>query len=675
MLFPKTRKEDLVETIHGRSVADPFRWLEDGASSEVKEWAKEQNDFLWQNLDRDMFERVSKELVETFHTTNYGVPVKRGEKYFFTKRLPGQDQTVLYYKNDLNGEEIVLVDPNAKGSTVSLDFWNPSRNGKYVAYGLSSGGDEMATIYIVDVAINKHTTYEIPRCRHSVIRWIDDSQFYYTRNPREGTVPEHEAHLHTKVYLHVLGQDPLEDRLIFGADRAKDDMYGLSLSVGGRFLSIQVMNNWTHNDIFVYDNETGEATPLIQGIKSRFTLFFSKDRAFIYTNYKANNFRLLVSDFSDFQKPIDEWAEAVAEQNSVLENVWFTRNKLILGYLVNASSKVEIRDHSGNPLGDLDMPPFSTLQGISTNREYDEFFYSVSSYTFPSVIYRYDPASETYSTYIVTENPITPEEYKVTQEWFASKDGTKVPIFIIRRNDLETSPQPTILYGYGGYGVNMTPEFMRAWMVGWISHGGVFVVANIRGGGEFGEAWHKAAMLEKKQNSFDDFIGAAEYLISQNYTSREKLGIMGGSNGGRLVSTCGIQRPDLYGAIVSAVPLTDMIRYHTSSGPAMRWVKEYGNPDVAEDFEYLISYSPYHNVKDGIEYPPSLYLTSENDTRVNPYHARKMAAMLQSVNKENLVLLYSETDAGHGGGKPVKKIIENTAIRITFLAQQLGLKL
>lgn len=675
MQFPKTRKEDLVETIHGQEVADPFRWLEDPTSPEVKEWTKEQNDFLWQNLDRGMFERVSDELVKTFHTTNYGVPVKRGEKYFFTKRLPGQDQTVLYYKNDLKGDEIVLVDPNQKGGTVSLDFWNPSRNGKYVAYGLSKGGDEMATIYIIDVENSNHLSYEISHCRGSDIRWLGDTSFYYTRNPRPGTVPLHEAHLHTKVYFHVLGRDPLEDNLIFGADRPKDDMIGLSLSVDDRFLAVSVTNNWTYNDIFVYDRETDVMTPLVRGISSRFTLYFSKDRAFIYTNYKANNFRLLVSDFSGFLKPIDEWAEAVAEQEFVLENIWLTRSKMILSYLVDASSKVEMRDHSGQTLGDLALPAYSRLQGVSTNRAQEEFFYSVSSYTFPSVIYRYDPASETYNTFIVTENPITPEEYYVTQEWFVSRDGTKVPMFIIRRNDLEMSPQPAILYGYGGFNASMTPEFMRAFMVTWVSRGGIFVVANIRGGGEFGEAWHKAAMLEKKQNSFDDFIGAAEYLISQKYTSQEKLGIMGGSNGGLLTATCSVQHPELFGAVVSLVPLIDMIRFHTSSAVAMRWASEYGNPDKAEDFENIFKYSPYHNVKEGVEYPPSLYLTSENDTRVNPYHARKMAAMLQSVNKENPVLLYSEADAGHGSGRPVKKIIENSAIRITFLAQQLGLGL
>lgn len=673
MQFPKTRREDLVEQIHGTDVADPFRWLEDGKNPDVKEWTREQNDFLWQNLDRKVFNRVSEDLVKNFHTTNYGVPIRRGDTYFFTKRLPGQNQTVLYCKQRLDGEEIILVNPNEEGATVSLDFWNASRNGRFVAYGLSRGGNEMSTLYILDLEKNEDLPYEIPRCRYSSIRWLpDETGFYYTRNPREGTVSEDEAHLYTKVYFHLIGTDPNKDRLIFGADRPKDDMISLRMSFDGRYLGIQVGNNWTHNAVFVYDGETGETRSVVEGIPSRFNIYFTKSQVFLYTNYKANNFRILASDLDDFYKPVDVWQEIIREQKDLLQGIWFTPTKMILQYLVNACSKVEVKNYKGQPLGDIALPPYATLQGISVHHEHEEFFYSVTSYTFPAIIYRYDEVHDKYDTYAATENPIDPDDYAVSQEWCISKDKTKVPMFIIQRKDSKR-PAPTILYGYGGFFHTEVPEFMRAWMVGWIMQGGVFVVANIRGGAEFGEKWHADGSQEKKQNSFDDFIAAGEYLIEEGYTSQEQLGIFGGSNGGLLTAACSVQRPDLFRAVVSSVPLIDMVRFHTSSALAVRWTNEYGNPDDANDFGYIYKYSPYHNVRSDREYPASLYLTGENDTRVNPYHARKMTARLQSVNKKNLILLYTETEAGHGAGKSVKQIVENSAIRITFFAQTLGL--
>ena len=676
MQFPKTRKEDVVETIHGHEIKDPFRWLEDGKSPEVQDWISKQNEFLWANLDKDIFERVSDELIKTFHTTNYGMPAKRGDRYFFTLRKPEQDQTVLYYKDSLSGEPVTLVDPNEEEGTTSLDFWSPSRSGRYVAYGISHGGDEMSTLYILDIEKNEDLPYDIPHCRFSQIRWLEnDNGFYYDRNPRPGTVPEDELHLHMKVYLHILGQNPNADELIFGSDRPKDDMLSLSLSIDGRYLGIQATNNWTHNDVFVYDRETKETKTLVSGIHSRFSIYFSKDEVFLYTNYKANSFRLLASDFSDFLKPIDEWQEIIPEKKEVLEGVWFTKTKMILQYLSNVCSKAEIRDHKGRPLGVLELPEFSTLQGVSTHREHEEFFYCVTSLTLPSIIYRYDQVNDRYDVYAKTENPIDPNDYTVSQEWFASKDSTKIPMFILHRKDLDrVETHPTILYGYGGFASNLIPEFMRAWVISWVSKGGIFAIANIRGGAEFGESWHLAGMKLNKDNTFDDFISAGEYLISEKYTSKEKLGIMGGSNGGLLTAVCSLKRPDLFGAVVSAVPLIDMVRYH-KFGIAVRWVNEYGDPEIPEELESILKWSPYHNVKEGVEYPPSLYMTSENDSRVNPLHARKMAAILQGVNNKNPILLYTEMDAGHGSGKPIKKIVENTAIRITFLAQNLGLKL
>ncbi len=341
-------------------------------------------------------------------------------------------------------------------------------------------------------------------------------------------------------------------------------------------------------------------------------------------------------------------------------------------YLVNASSEMKVVNHDGKEIEKIPVPKYVTINNVSSNRESEEYFYSVQSFTFPNVTYRFDPASKNSSVYREVENPINPNDFEVKQEWFVSKDGARVPVFIVHKNDIKIdNDNPTILLGYGGFSHTETPVFMRNWS-SWLKRGGILALANIRGGAEFGESWHKGGMKENKQNSFNDFISAAEHLIKSGYTKKEKLGIMGGSNGGLLVSACAVQRPDLFGAVCSSVPLIDMVRFH-KFGIAMRWTKEYGDPEIKEEFENIMKWSPYHNVKVGVEYPACLFLTGEKDTRVNPMHARKMTAVLQAVNNENPIYLFTEIDAGHGAGKPISKVVENSAIRITFMAERLSL--
>jgi prolyl oligopeptidase len=331
-------------------------------------------------------------------------------------------------------------------------------------------------------------------------------------------------------------------------------------------------------------------------------------------------------------------------------------------------------DHEGKETGKIPLLPYSSLDGIASRKDEEEFFYGVDSFVFPKIVYRYDPGTMQYSEYRKIDNPINPDDYEVKQEWYVSKDGTKVPMFIFHKKGLQMNgSNPTILYGYGGFANNETPSFMMNW-VPWIRRGGIFAIANIRGGGEFGEQWHKDGIKENKQNSFDDFIAAGEYLISQKYTDKEHLGILGGSNGGLLVSAVGVERPDLFKAVCSRVPLTDMVRF-PKFGIAVRWIHEYGNPEVAEDLKNIMKWSPYHNVREGVEYPSFLFTTANKDTRVDPLHARKMSARLQGVNKKNEVLLYTEMDAGHGAGKPIAKIVESQALVIYFFADKLGLKI
>jgi len=676
MQIPQTKKENVIDKINGTTVADPYRWLEDSNNKEVADWIDAQNQYTDSILRNDNQGKFSDELIKNFKVVNFSNPVPVKGRYFYMERQPDEDQMVLYVKDGLDGMPKKLVDPNGKraGNTSTIDYWFPGWSGKYVAYGLSEGGDEMATLYVMDVDKNENLPEKIVHCRYSSVRWLpDDSGFFYTRNPHPGTVPKNEEHLHPKVYFHKLGDNPENGKLIFGHERPKDDMVNISLSLDGRFLAIHVSQKWTENEIYIYDSKKETITPLITGIPSKFSLQFLNDKAILYTNYKANNYKILFTQLRDLFKKVDEWQEFFSERKSLLESVAVTADKILLEYLVNACSEIITLDHSGKEISEVPLPQFSSLAGISTRRTEKEFFYGLDSFTFPKIVYRFNPENNQYDKYRATDNPINPADYTTKQEWYSSKDGTKIPIFIFHKKEIELNGKnPTILYGYGGFASNETPMFMRNW-VPWIERNGVFAVANIRGGGEFGEKWHKAGIKENKQNSFDDFVRAAEYLISQNYTDTHHLGILGGSNGGLLVSAVAVQRPDLFKAVCSKVPLTDMVRF-PKFGIAVRWIHEYGNPEIKEDLEKILKWSPYHNVQVGIEYPNILFTTADKDTRVDPLHARKMTAQLQSVNKKNKVLLFTEIEAGHGAGKPVSKMVELQSLALSFFARELGLK-
>lgn len=668
-------KNPVVDEINGIQIRDPYRWLEDSDNVEVKSWIDDQNKLVDKALKGDEFKLLSDELARNFKVVSFSTPVPVKGRYFYTERQPDEDQAVLYMKKGLEGTPIKLFDPNGKkdGNTVSIDYWYESKTGKYIVYGISHGGDEMATLYVKNTDTNENLPDEIARCRYSAVCWMpDDSGFFYTRNPRPGTVVKDEEHLHTKVYFHLLGNDPESDVLIFGEGRPKDDMIGLGLSLDARYLCINVSQKWTENEIYIYDSNTKEIIPFITGLPAQFSVRFLRDKILVDTNYKANNFRVLWSSYDDMYKLIDDWQEFIQERDYLLQSISLTKSKILVQYLVDACSKIVEFDYLGKEVGVIPLQKYSDLAGISTRREEEEFFYGVDSYTFPPIMYRYDPIVNGYSEYRKMSNPIDPNNYIVKQEWYKSRDGTKVPMFIFHKKEIQIDGKnPTILYGYGGFGNNETPTFMRNWAP-WMERGGIFAVANIRGGGEFGDAWHKGGIKDNKQNSFDDFIAGAEHLISEKYTDSKHLGILGASNGGLLVSAVGVQRPDLFNAVCSRVPLTDMVRF-SKFGMAVRWVHEYGNPEVKEDLENIMRWSPYHNVREGIKYPNFLFTTANKDTRVDPLHARKMAAMLQSANIENEALVFTEMDAGHGSGKPIIKIIECQALMLVFFAERLGL--
>ena len=688
MSFPKTKREedrasmdtarrDSAESeMFGINITDPYRWLEDAGNPDVKKWIDEQNSHVDATLRNKTFEIFSAELVRNFRVSTFSNPVPIKGKYFYYERQPHEDQNAFYVKIGLGGSPVKLIDPNGMNSdnTITLDFCVVSRTGKYLAYGLSQGGDEMPTLYIKDIDSGKDLKEVIKRCRTAQPTWLpDDSGFFYKRHPAIGTVSKNEEHLHSKVYFHKLGDDPKNDELIFGKDRPKDDIINLASSLDGKYLAISVSQKWTENDVYIYDRETKQTVPLVVDIPAQFYVMLLKDKVIIRTNYKANNYRVVSTPLELLFTPIDEWKEFIPEREYVLESLYQTKDKILAEYLVNACSKVEIFNHDGQKQSEIPLPLYSTLAGISACREEAEFFYGVVSFTFDKTTYRYIPSEDKFVEYRKIDSPIDTDDYIVKQEWYLSKDGMRVPMFIFHRKDIVHGvDHPVILYGYGGFGSIESPSFKRVF-VPWLERGGVFAVANIRGGGEFGEEWHKGGIREKKQNCFDDFISAAEYLIEQEYTSSEHLGILGGSNGGLLVSAVAVQRPDLFGAVCSRVPLTDMVRF-PMFGMALRWVHEYGNPENEEDLNNILKWSPYHNVKEGTEYPAFFFTTAEKDSRVDPLHARKMSALLQSVNKENEVLLFTEKEAGHGSGKPIRKIVESQALILTFFAQKLGLK-
>ncbi|MDR3582150.1 MAG: prolyl oligopeptidase family serine peptidase [Candidatus Pacebacteria bacterium] len=674
MIFPESRKENTNEEIGGRVVADPYRWLEDAGQPEVRQWIAQQNEYADLQLRDPRQKAFAEELVKDFEVTTFSNPLYVNGRYFYMERRPGEDQMALYVRYGLEGEPIKLIDPNGRkeGNTVSLDYWVPHHEGNLIAYGLSEGGDEMATLRVFDVQRKTDLPDEIVRCRHSSICWLPDgSGFFYTRNPRPGTVPQNEEHLHVKVYLHELGSDPGSDELIFGEGRPKDDMISLSLSLDGQYLTIDVSRTWTENEVYLYDADKKTTKPLVAGIPAQFSPRFLADKVLMFTNYHANNYRILSAPLEEIYKPIEQWKEFVPEKEHVLSFVDVTKDKILLGYLVNACARVIVLDHDNKETGTIPLPEYASMEGVTGMETESEFSYGVESFAFPWISYRYDTVADAYSVYRKTESPIDPDQYETTQEWFVSKDGTKVPMFIFHKKGLTLGAVPTILYAYGGFGSNQEPSFMRNW-IPWVAHGGIFAVANIRGGGEFGEKWHLDGIKDKKQNSFDDFIAAAEYLIAQKYTDREHLGILGGSNGGLLVSAVEVQRPDLFKAACARVPLTDMVRF-PKFGMALRWVHEYGDPSDPADLARILMWSPYHNVKNGTEYPAMLFMVGDRDSRVDPLHARKMAAMLQSTNKKNPVFVHTEIDAGHGAGKPISKVVDAQSLILAFFGNELEL--
>jgi prolyl oligopeptidase len=672
--YPQSRPTDLVETLHGEEIADPYRWLENGDAPETRDWTQRQNALTESYLSAiPARASIRRRLEQLLSIGVLGAPDPVRGRYFYIRREGNQNQPVLYWRQGVAGPDRVAVDPNVlnQSGTTALDWYFPSEDGRLLAYGLSENGSEESVLHLLDLNTGQHLPDQIPRMRAAALAWLPDrSAFYYTRYPAEHEVPEGEQHYHRAIYFHRLGTNPTDDPLIYRPSQ-KEYWPGMSLSPDGRWLLIEVARTFDQTDLYVQDIAAGgPLVPVAENIPASFEGKVVHGRLFIRTNLDAPTYRLCVVDPA-WPEP-KAWREIVpARKDAVLEGVAIARNRLGLTYLERASSRLVITDLEGQELRPVPLPALGSLFGVSAEWDGDELFYGFSSYTVPPSVYRIDLTSEESALWRRVEADVDPAQYEVRQVSFASKDGTEISMFLIHRAGLPLNGEnPTYLTGYGGFNISMTPSFSRSLLL-WLEQGGVVAIPNIRGGGEYGEGWHQAGILGNKQNSFDDFIGAAEWLIARGYTRPSRLAIAGGSNGGLLVGAVLTQRPELFRAVLIQVPLLDMLRYHQFL-IARLWIPEYGSADDPEQFRWLRAYSPYHRVRDGVAYPAVLLATAESDTRVDPMHARKMAARLQAAtSNDRPILLRLESKAGHGAGKPLSKVLDELTDAWTFVFSEL----
>ena len=679
---PLAEPKPLAETLHGTRIVDNYRWLEDGKNPETQKWVEAEMSYTRAVLDPlPGREQIHKRLTELLTIGNINVPQIGGKYYFYTRRDGMQNQPVLYVREGLNGQDRVVVDANqlAADGTIALDWFEPSEHGKYVAYGTSPSGSEMSTLHIIETKTGKLLPDTIERTRAASIAWkLDNSGFYYTRYPKKGDVAEGQEMYNRHIFYHELGNDPADDPLIFGEGRDAEDWPNVTLSNDGRWLLIQVEQGWTKTELFLVDMKSDKpASRVTTGKNFLYGGQVFDGKLFITTNEDAPRYRVFVTDATNFDR--ENWKEIIPQTDAVLQGTGVFGGKLFAQYEQNASSQIKLFDLEGKKISDLALPTIGTVFGSGGKWDRDELFYGFQSFTVAPSIYHYDLKDGSTSLWTKVDAPsIDPAAYEVQQEWYHSKDGTRVPMFVVHKKGLKKDGRnPTLVTAYGGFNVSLTPTFSRTAYL-WMEHGGVYAVANLRGGSEFGEDWHRAGMLDKKQNVFDDMIAAAEHLIAEKYTDKNHLAVQGGSNGGLLMGAMITQRPDLFRAVVCQVPLLDMLHYQDFQ-IAKLWIPEYGSAENPEQFKWLYAYSPYHHVKPGAEYPAILFMTADTDTRVDPMHAKKMAALMQAeakngTSRDRPILLRIETKAGHGAGKPVTKQIEEFTDLYSFLFWQLGVK-
>jgi len=668
---PATRIDDVVDTLHGVKIPDPYRWLEDQSSTETRAWINAQNSYSEPILravpGREPLER---RLTELMKTDVIGVPIERNGRFFFARRRADQDQFVIYMRLGLHGSDEVLLDPHPLSAdhTTSEGLMDVSQDGTTLAYDVRQGGQDETEIRFLDVDSRKDLPDRLPRAYYlgGGLK-PDKSGFYYSLRTADGP----------RAFYHAMGTDPAADKEIFGKGYAPENGLTVHLSEDGRYLLLTVWHGAAEDRTELYAQDLaakGPIFPVANDNTARYSGDVEGDRLFLQTNWKAPNQRILVVDLRHPER--ERWREVIPESDAVMEGFTLCGGKVLVHYTRNAVSLVKAFDADGHPAGEINFPTLGSVSGVIGRWTSKQAFFAFSSYFVPPSIYSYDVASGRQEVWARHMVPVQPDWFEVKQVWYESKDKTRVPMFLAYKKGLKRDGHnPVLLTGYGGFNISETPTFSpRA--VAWAESGGVFAVANLRGGGEFGEKWHRAGMRADKQNVFDDFISAAEWLVANNYTNPSKLAIMGGSNGGLLVGAALTQRPDLFRAVLCLFPLLDMLRYQKFL-VAQWWVPEYGSADDVEQFKYLEAYSPYQHVVKGTKYPAVLFVTGDGDTRVAPLHARKMTALLQSATgsdpSERPVLLKYDTKAGHSQGMPINRQVEDTTDELGFLFWQVGM--
>ena len=680
--YPDTNKVDTTDNYHGTIVADPYRWLEDLDSPETAEWVEAQNSVTMPYLKQlPGRERIKERLETLWDYPKYGVPVKESGLYLYRYNDGLQNQSVLMVAEELDAQPSSLIDPNtlSDDGTVSLNGYDISPDGKYIAYSISRSGSDWREFYVRNITTGEDLDDHLKWIKFSGMSWsADGSGFYYSRYPKpeEGDSMENQ-NKNMKVYFHKLGTPQSSDRLVYERPDHPDWGFGNQVTHDGNYLAMSVWKGTDTRNRFYYkdlSSTNSEVVELLNDFDAMYDFIGNDDTIFYFhTNLEAPKGRVIAIDITKPNRT--NWSEIVPEAENKLSDVTMAGSNLVLSYLKDARSLVQLHSLDGTLETTLSLPSLGTVSGFSGQPGDYELFYAFSSFSQPSTIYRYDLAEKETTVFKEPDVAFNPQDFVTEQIFYESKDGTQVPMFIVRHKDVEpTANNPTLLYGYGGFNISLTPRFSVGNLV-WMEQGGIYALANIRGGGEYGEAWHKAGTKENKQNVFDDFIAAANYLIDNSYTSSQKLAIEGGSNGGLLVGAAITQQPDLFAAALPAVGVMDMLRYHKFT-IGWAWASDYGRSDNPDDFEYLYEYSPLHNIEKGVDYPATLVTTADHDDRVVPSHSFKFISTLQEKHAgSDPVLIRIETKAGHGAGKPTEKVIAEERDKIVFTAYHTDLQI
>ncbi|MEO0755818.1 MAG: prolyl oligopeptidase family serine peptidase [Cyanobacteria bacterium J06648_16] len=679
LTYPTSRRDDQTDTYHGIEIADPYRWLEDPNADDTKAWVEAQNEVTFRYLGKiEQTEKIKTRLTELWNYERYSSPFKRGGRYFYYKNDGLQNQSVLYTQPTLEDEAKVLLDPNtlSEDGTVALRSIAVSEDGQYLAYGLSASGSDWVEWKVRDIETGTDLEDHLKWSKFSGAAWTHDSQgFFYSRydEPKEESQFE-DVNYYQKLFYHRLGTPQSEDQLIYERQDQKEWGFSGSVTDDGQYLVISVWRGTDPKNLVFYKDlqaTDADVVELISEFEAEYGLVDNEGTTFWFqTDLDAPKGRLVAIDISQPEK--ENWKEILPEAEETLQSVSLLNHQFVTDYLKDAYTTIKVYNLEGQFIRNVELPGIGSAGGFGGKKDDTDTFYSFTSYTVPNRIYRYDMTTGKSTLFREAQVAFDPSQYETHQVFYTSKDGTRIPMFITHKKGVERNGQnPTLLYGYGGFSISLTPGFSVGNLV-WLEMGGIYAVPNLRGGGEYGEDWHVAGTKTQKQNVFDDFIAAAEYLIDNSYTASDQLAIMGGSNGGLLVGACMTQRPDLFAAVLPAVGVLDMLRFNQFT-IGWAWESDYGSPQNEDEFKALHAYSPLHNLKSGTTYPATMITTADHDDRVVPAHSFKFAAALQAAHKgENPVLIRIETKAGHGAGKPTVKVIEEVADKWAFLTQVLG---